>query len=102
MGVERHLTTTRSRRFVRRLAVLFGAGALALASCAEATAVRVHVYTDVAWENGRRVVIAASDRDVPMTTEPLAEVTGPWASPDLGDFVLLPPRDRSGPCGSRS
>jgi hypothetical protein len=67
---------------------------LGVSSCREATAIRVHMFTDVAWENGRRVVLSAGK--APTATAPNAEVEGPWTSTDLGDLVFLPGDDKSG------
>ena len=77
----------------RVLSVLFVA-AVALASCREATAVRVHVYTDVPWNAGRRLLISAGT--APTSSEPSGEVKGPWGTTDLGDLVFLPGDDKSG------
>ena len=61
---------------------------------AERRPVRVHVYTDVPWKAGRRVLIAAGS--APTASEPSGEVEGPWTTTDLGDLVFLPGDDKSG------
>jgi hypothetical protein len=93
----RSTASLRPSSLARRLAVLAATGAVVLASCQDATAVRVHVYTDVTWQSGRRVVIAAANETPPSPSEPLAEITEPWSSTDLGDFVLLPSGSKRAP-----
>jgi len=63
-------------------------------SCRDATAVRLAIYTDVAWDNGRAVLLAAN-RSAAGSTEPQAAITSPWSSPYLGDIVLLPSSEPS-------
>jgi len=61
-------------------------------ACLDATAVRVHLYSDIPWRTGRSVAIRAAPPDLVARSEPVAQVDIPWGSPDLGDLVLLPPR----------
>jgi hypothetical protein len=70
---------------------------IGLASCLEATAVRVHLFTDVAWQPGRRVAITAAAPQDLASAQPLAEISDAWSSTDLGDLVLLPTTDRTAP-----
>jgi hypothetical protein len=89
-------------RVARRIVVAFAAATTALvslSSCREATAIRVHAYTDVAWSAGRRVaLVAGTDANADlMQAEPSGEVDGPWSSPDLGDLVFVPTDDQTAP-----
>ncbi|HVJ88624.1 MAG TPA: fibrinogen-like YCDxxxxGGGW domain-containing protein [Labilithrix sp.] len=81
------------RRLLRSLSCLLVAGVAGLSSCREATALRVRVYTDVAWDSGRSIVLAAGA--APTPAEPSGEIQGPWSEPALGDLVFLPGGDKS-------
>lgn len=77
------------------LAVLPIATLVILESCLDATAVRVHVYTDVAWSDGRTITITAAEPANVASAEPITTISTPWASTDLGDLVIVPSNDRT-------
>jgi len=77
----------------RHLSVTLALLALGSASsCQEATAVRLHLYSDVAWGQGRDVAIASGIEQADAT-DPVATIGTAWSSPDLGDLVLVPKQD---------
>ncbi|HVJ90075.1 MAG TPA: LamG domain-containing protein [Labilithrix sp.] len=66
-----------------------------IASCREATAIRVRLDTDVPWSSGCRAILSGGEN--PTAAEPSGEIEGPWTSTDLGDLVFVPAKDKSRP-----
>jgi hypothetical protein len=62
-------------------------------SCREPTAIRVRLYSDIAWAPERTLAVYAGRTPGVDLAAPDTTATAAWESPYLGDLVLVPPAD---------